>query len=187
MKFNILILLFTLLLSSNAFSGKIGIEAGSGTKSNYGLLGMGVRYFPTKNFDLYYSGGVDLIGATSIVGARIYTNPMGNKCFFFITCTPLYYIGIHTGRTNGGIVTSEENNIESEYDFTSSSFSGVNIGSFDLFGGWFYYSLDISYRSYSKAPEYMLISGPVNDESEESFKSLIENGFGIALSLGVLF
>ncbi len=187
MKHKLSLLILTLILSSSAFSGKVGVDIGSGLKSNYGLLGFGLRYFPTKNFDIYYTGGADLTGITSTIGARFYSNPVGNKCFFFITCTPLYYIGINAGRTNGGIVTIEENNIESEYDFSSGSFVGLNLGSFDLFADWFYYSLDISYRSYYEAPTFELRKGPGSSDTQETFKSLIEPGLGIAINVGVLF
>jgi hypothetical protein len=185
MKHSILILIF--LFCTNALSGKIGIDIGAGLKSNYGLLGFGIRYFPTKNFDLYYSGGVDPLGATSTIGTRVYSNPIGNKCFFFITCTPLYYIGIHTGRIIGGDVKVKEDDIESQYKMSNASFNGLNVGTFDLFGDWFYYSIDINYRSYNDEPEYELQSGPNNIKTEDLFDQLAESGIGYALNIGVLF
>lgn len=187
MKNKILIIIAIISFSNTAISGKLGFDVGSGLKSNYGLLGLGLRYFPVKNFDLYLTSGVDITGITTTVGTRLYSNPIGNKCFFFITCTPLYYIGIHGGRTSGGEITIENDGSEAKYDFGQGYFTGLNIGLFDLFSDWFYYSLDISYRSYYDSPSIDHVSGVKKDDDLEDLEELIKPGLGLGISIGVLF
>lgn len=181
------LLVSLLFFNPNSFAGKIGLDLGAGFKSTYGILGGGVRYFPNKRFDIFYNAGADVVGSTSTIGARLYTNPLSDICLLFISCVPLYYIGFHIGESRGSTVTVESNNIKSEYDFTDSKFSGVNIGLLDLFGDWFYYSLDVGYRIYSEEPSYVRRLGPINIDTEESFDQYIKSGLSFSFNLGVLF
>lgn len=187
MKNKLLVFLLTLFFCQNAFSGKIGVDLGSGVKSNYGVLGLGFRYFPIKHFDIYYNVGVDIIGPISVLGLRIYTPPLGNRCLFIFPCKPLYYGGLYTGRSGGGTITTEKNGQESEYDFDNGKFGGVNIGFLNVFGERFYYSFDIGYRSYIEAPDFKLEAGPRNKDSEDEFSDYIKSGMSFTFYLGFMF
>lgn len=176
-----------LLISLNTYAGKIGIDIGSGLRSNYGAAGLGFRYFPNKHLDLFYNVGADIVGGISTYGLRVYTSPMGNRCFFIIPCVPLMYFGVHAGHTSGGIVTAESNGVETDYEFDRGNFAGANVGFFDLYGGWFFTNIDIGYRSFYNVPEYTVETGISNQDSEETFDEYLKPGLSAGLSLGVLF
>lgn len=186
-KINGLIFVFTFLLSTLSFAGKIGIDIGAGTKADSGIVGVGLRYFPNKHFDLYFNNGLDTIGQTTVLGTRIYSPPMGKRCFFFIPCVPLYYFGVYLGSSQGGIITMENDGKENDYEFTSGDFSGVNLGFLDLFGDFFFYSVDIGYRSYTSAPDYELKSGDGDSDNDENFDNYLQSGLSYGLKLGILF
>ena len=181
------VLLGLLSVSANSLAGKIGLDIGAGFKSTYGVLGGGIRYFPSKRYDIFYNSGADVIGVVSTVGARLYTNPLSDNCLLFIPCVPLYYIGFHIGQSTGSDVTIENNNLDRKYEFSDSKFTGLNIGLLDLYGDWFYYSLDVGYRVYSKEPTYERVLGAIDIDTEETFDQYIKSGLSFSFNLGVLF
>lgn len=187
MKLKLILTTILLLSSFSAFAGRFGIDLGTGPRSPYGLLGIGIRYLPTERFDLHYNSSAGVIGKFNIIGTRLYTGPMSNKCFYFIPCVAVYYASAYYGSSDGGTVTAKDGAIESDYEFTSSDFTGISVGFFDLFGGWFYYSVDVGYRSYGKVPKLELVSGPQNTDAQEDLNQYTESGVTYSLSLGVLF
>ncbi|MBD66322.1 MAG: hypothetical protein CME62_14015 [Halobacteriovoraceae bacterium] len=182
-----IILISLILIASQAFAGKLGVEIGTGYKSPYGSLGIGIRYFPIRQLDFHYTGGVGVIGSLSTLGTRIYTKPIGNRCLLFIPCKPLYYIGLSYGQSNGGEVDFEEDDEKSQYDFSRGEFYGLNIGAVSLFGEVFYYTFDLGYRSFVKSPTYELASGPGDSDATETFDQYIASGLNLSFNLGFMF
>lgn len=186
MRLILILLTFSFFSNKPAFAGKIGFDVGTGQKNSYGLFGLGFRYFPNKHFDLNYTAGVDYTGSITTIGTRIYSPPMGKKCFFFIPCVPLYYAGIHYGHSNGGTVT-HISSVDSDYEFSTSDFLGFGIGVLDLFGDLFFYTIDIGYKLYYNSPSFVLISGPTNEEAENTLREISQSGLSASFTIGLLF
>ncbi len=185
-------MILILLLTSSAYSDELltkrfGFDIGTGLKSNQGSLALGLRYFPTQRFDFHLNRAMEKIGPTSTIGSRIYTDVTSETCMFIFDCQSRYYLGAQFGHSDGGILSYNDNDLESDYQINESNFVSMNIGFFDIFKDRYVYSADISYRTFIAEPTSKVRKGEGADAAEDIISTYFQSGLGIGLNFGYLF
>jgi hypothetical protein len=192
MKFRSTILVFVFCLVFSPMAGAtnpardVGLEIGAGLFSNYGLIGVGGRYFVAKSVDVHATLGLDPVGLLTGIGSRWYLGS-NSICIFFIPCNSRYYLGGTVLRSAGDTATVTTGGTSGKYK-TSDGWAGqVVFGSYDTFGSGFTMGFELGYRAWFDRPEVAFESGTFSQADLDDLDRWGRDNISGGISLGWSF
>lgn len=179
-----------LLMTAPAFAGNatgsVGIELGLGYFSNYGIFGVGARYFATENLDFHLTSGADYAGKQTGLGLRYYFLNFDTGCFISFNCESNLYAGGTYLLSTGGLVSVTSNGITGDYDYSRGDSISATFGMFQRLGS-LTSSVELGYRKWNKKPEATFKSGTLSQDQLDKMNSNIKDTPTLAATIGWLF
>lgn len=161
------------------------IDLLSTLKSQQESYGISARYFLTDRFDINITRSVEVTGFASTLGARYYTGPAGDKCYFVIDCQARYYLGLQVGITESGSIS--QNSGDSKYSVRSGQYYQMVLGYFNIYADQYVFSADINYNTFVAEPVSKIKRGDRSEAVRDTISQYFSSGLGVGLSFGYLF
>ncbi|MBK7844857.1 MAG: hypothetical protein IPJ71_14420 [Bdellovibrionales bacterium] len=170
-----------------AHSRRMGADLGIGWRSDYGLLGLGGRYFIAETQDFHLTAGFDVIGLILGLGSRRYFQPNHTHCFFMFECEPRYFIGVTLLKANGASISIEGDGLNGKYSESGGYGANFSTGFYDTFGESFTMGLEVGYRLWLDRPTIHFESGTYLKKHQNSLEEFLDDSFTASLTFGWSF
>ncbi|MBC7371404.1 MAG: hypothetical protein H7326_07565 [Bdellovibrionaceae bacterium] len=147
-------------------------------------------YHNALNDHLEWNGGagLDNLGWFLTGGARYFVyNWPKTTCFFLFTCHGQVSTGMNLNYANGGRKTYSANTGEAKYDQGSSISAWPTVAFRSIYREFFSLSLDVGYRFMLQKPTVTRGFGIDIPSAKDEMEKANDNGFGAAVSVGLVF
>ena len=181
-------LVTVLLMSSPAFSATVLKQENSvqivSLLSQYGLLGVeaGTMLSDRVEVNAGFGVGGDIMYG---IGTKVFANK--SECYFLKNCQEAYFLQVGVLRNAGGQVTVIENDIESEFDVTSSNFASLGVGSRTILFDTLQIEFLLGYRANQNTPEVLELTETGNEEAKSELESWLASRLVTSISAGFSF
>jgi hypothetical protein len=167
--------------------GPIAVDLATGLNSNFGIFGGGVRLFPTENWDLHLTAGVDAFGPVAGVGTALYADTGRVTCFFLFSCKQKVMFGASALQNERDSVSVTADGVTGKYRVSSGYAASVVVGTYDTLAAGFTYGVQAGYRAWWQRPATSFESGTASAKGLEDVRKLTKDSLEVALTLGWRF